>query len=152
MSYEREDIMTIYKKTVTVGKYEFNISVDRDMVADAFDKYPKLLTLIIKYSDGNENPDEKAILLRAIEDGNFKTLLKSNEEIAEIVKYLFPLMLKKADKFYETDNASKSQEILDYIYENEADEVFFSSVFEFIVSVFTDGVEEKKPKVKFVMK
>lgn len=140
--------MKILTKKISVGDYEFKVGIDRDIVADAFEEYPDLIEFLLNNSDGKEND----IIVKALRDKNLRQVLETNEQIAGVVKFAFPRMLEKADKLNGTDNASKVDEIIDYIYENEVDNIFNTEMFKFMCMGFTAGTTERKPKVKFVMK
>ncbi len=135
-------------KNVELGKYKFFVGIDRDIVADTFEQFPDLVEFLLS----NTNGDENEIIINSVKNKKLRQVLDTNEQIAEFVKFAFPLMLKKADKEKKTKNAEKADEIIDYVYENEVDSVFNAEMFKFICSGFTPETAERKPKVKFVMK
>ena len=141
--------MKILTKNVTVGDYEFKVAIDRNIMADAFEQFPDLMEYLLKNS--GKAKDDSEFLIEAIKNKNLHTVVQSGDDIKALVKYAFPKMLEKADKEYGTDNLSKADEILAYIEENEVDEIFSASMFEFICLGFTKETTEKKPKVKFTM-
>lgn len=142
--------MKTLRKTITVGEYSFDVAVDRHIVAESFEKFPKLFEFLFKYST---NVNDADFFINAVKNKQLDVALNIESEIADFVAYAFPLMLKKADteSVPQTNNAKKCDEILKYIVDNEVDEQFNSAIFEMINSVFTQGITEKKPKVKFVM-
>ena len=145
--------MKIFHKNVTIGDYKFGISVDRDIVADSFEKFPDLMEVLLSYSSPNGEVDGNAVMLKAIKDKKLKAVLESEEQIAELVKYAFPRMLEKADAFDGTKNAKKADEIINFVYENDAEDDFNSEMFKFVCLGFTpETTEKKKPKVKIVIK
>lgn len=135
-------------KHIEIGKYKFYVGIDRDIVADTFEEFPDLVEFLLSNTDGNEND----IIIKSVREKKLRQVLDTNNQIADFVKFAFPRMLKKADKEKKTSNAAKADEIIDYIYENEADTVFNAEMFKFICSGFTPETAERKPKVKFVMK
>lgn len=135
-------------KHIEIGKYKFYVGIDRDIVADTFEEFPDLVEFLLSNTDGNEND----IIIKSVKEKKLRQVLDTNNQIADFVKFAFPRMLKKADKEKKTSNAAKADEIIDYIYENEADTVFNAEMFKFICSGFTPETAERKPKVKFVMK
>ena len=134
--------MKIYTKEVTVGDYSFKVAVDRDLVCDCFEKFPKLTKFLFSYA-GKGNTNE--ILSKAVEDGNLRIVLDSADEVKKFVEFAFPKMLKKAG------DETNANEVLDYMIENEVDDIFSNAMFEFVCSGFTPETTEKKPKVKFTM-
>ncbi len=138
--------MKTLTKHIEIGKYKFYVSVDRNIIADAFEHFPDLIEFLF-----SSNKDDD-IFIKSVKEKKLRQILGAEDETAELVKFAFPEMLKKADKEKGTDNAEKADEILSYIYDNEADSVFNSEMFKFICSGFTRDTAEKKPKVKFVMK
>lgn len=127
-------------KHISVGTYEFDVRVDRHIVAECFEQFPDLIEFLLKNANGNETD----IIIEATKNKKLVQMLDTSNEIGEFVKFALPKML--------TDEEMKADEILDYIYENEVDEVFNTEMFKFICSGFTPDTAEKKPKVKFTMK
>ena len=140
--------MKILTKHISVGDYEFDVGVDRHITVDVFEHFPDLMEYLLE----NKTADENKIVITAIKEKTLGKLLDSTEQIQELVKYAFPALLAKADKEKGTDNASKADEIIAYIYDNEVETEFSNALFEFICLGFTNDTNERKPKVKFVMK
>jgi hypothetical protein len=132
-------------KHISVGKYEFNVGIDRAITVDVFEHFPELMEYLLENQSAG---DENKIVINAIKDKTLGKLLESTDKIKDLVKYAFPFILAKADK----EQADKADEIIDYIYENEVEDEFSNAVFEFICLGFTEGTSDKKPKVKFTMK
>lgn len=141
--------MKIITKTVTVGKYTFDVSVDRAIVCDAFEKYPDLMEFLFKNAKVGE---ENEVVVNAIRNKNLEMLLDSTDKIKELVYYAFPTMVKKADDFRGTENYKRVDEIIKYIEDNDVDADFSTAMFEFICLGFTPDTNEKRPKVKFQIK
>lgn len=137
--------MKILKKHISVGEYEFDVAVDRNITVDVFEHFPDLMEYLLNNQDSQ---DGNQIVINAIKGKTLGKLLDSTEQIKDLVKYAFPFLLAKANK----EMADKADEIIDYIYENEVEEEFSNALFEFICLGFTNDTNEKKPKVKFVMK
>ncbi len=135
-------------KSVEIGKYKFFVGIDRDIIADTFEAFPDLIDFLLS----SANEDRSQIVIKAVKEKKFRQVLDSNNQIADFVKFAFPRMLKKADGAKGSANASKADEIIKYVYENDVDEAFNANMFDFICSGFTHETAEKKPKVKFVMK
>lgn len=134
--------MKILKKHISVGEYEFDVGINRELVADAFEAFPDLIEILLTNSGGNETD----MILKAVKEKKLHQMLDANAQIEEFVKFCFPKMLEMVG------DDSSPDEIIAYIYENEADEIFNSEMFKFICSGFTPDTAERKPKVKFKMK
>lgn len=143
-------MMKILHKNVELGDYNFGIAVDREIVADAFDKYPEVVRFMLKYTSAEEESDD--FMLKALESHEFKEIFLLEENMEKVVKYAFPKMLKKADEKDGTDNAEHCEDLLEYIYDNDADEIFVEEMFKFLCLGFTADTTEKKPKITMTIK
>jgi len=132
-----------YIKKVEVGDYKFNISVNREIALKVSEEFPEFITKILDNS--NKNND----IATVIKENRLRELFDINdfinENLSKVVKFALPLLLAEAGEKLD------SNKIISYIIDNEVDEVFNIRVWEFILSVFTKGGQDKKPKVKFVM-
>lgn len=143
--------MKTLKKRIEVGKYSFDIVVNRDIATSAMDSVPELSAYIFEQAKlavnnkTNKVPDEFDILYAAAKKGEINQMSKREEQVAECVRLAFPKMLKAAG---ENLNAN---EIIDYIYENGVDEEFNAGVYEMILLVFFQR-EVSSKKVNFSMK
>lgn len=143
--------MKTLKKHIEVGKYSFDIVVNRDIATSAMDFVPELSAYIFEQAKlavnnkTNKVPDEFDILYAAAKKGEINQMSKREEQVAECVRLAFPKMLKAAG---ENLNAN---EIIDYIYENGVDEEFNAGVYEMILLGFFQR-EVSSKKVNFSMK
>lgn len=143
--------MKTLKKHIEVGKYSFDIVVNRDIATSAMDSVPELSAYIFEQAKlavnnkTNKVPDEFDILYAAAQKGEINQMSKREEQVAECVRLAFPKMLKAAG---ENLNAN---EIIDYIYENGVDEEFNAGVYEMILLGFFQR-EVSSKKVNFSMK
>lgn len=132
-----------YTKKIEVGDYKFNVSVNREIALKVSEEFPEFITKILDNS--NKNNDISSIIkenrLRELFDINDYI----NENLSKVIKFSLPLLLQEAGEKLNSDK------IISYIIENEVDEIFNAKIWEFILSVFTKGGQDKKPKVKFVM-
>lgn len=140
--------MKTLTKHISVGTYEFDVGIDRNITVDVFEHFPDLMEYLLE----NKTSDENKIVIEAIKGKTLGKLLDSTDQILELVKYAFPFLLEKADKEKGTNNAEKADEIIAYVYENEVESEFSNALFEFVCLGFTSDTNERKPKVKFVMK
>ena len=134
--------MKIYKKHIILDKFEFDVAIDREITARAFEEFPDFTTYALSNS---ENKDD--IVATAIKEKKLLQLFELNDEMGELVKFALPLMMKKAG---EENAEEKAKEIFAFVDENEFTDEFSSKIFEIICLGFTRGTGEKK-KVKFSM-
>lgn len=131
-------------KHVSVGDYEFDIAINRQIVLDGFKHFPKLWTVITK-SAKYKLDAEKIEDISALAD-----LFDANDIIEEtmpqFVGYVFPKMVELAVTDLDCDK------FLAYIEENDVSDEFNQAIFEFAMLGFTGDKSEKRAKVKFSLK
>lgn len=134
--------MKLLQKRVELGKYKFNVVTDRDLAIKSFEAYPEVVEYILK--NDSSATDDVEIMINAIKKKELKQLLELEEKLAELVKFVLPLMLEKAG---ESVNA---QELIEYATDNDAIEDFNAGIIEFLIMGFMQrGLG--KPKIKFSM-
>lgn len=134
-------------KKVECGKYTFNVGTDRSIVLKSLQEFPDFAEFIFdKNNLVSKEKDEGKFLLDLIKKGEAEKLFSFEDNLPKIIKFALPLMLKKAE---EEINAN---EIIDYVVENEAEEIVYPGLFEFLMQGFTQRGREKKPKITFSMK
>lgn len=132
------------KKACSVGEYTFDVAINRQIVLDAFVKFPKLWELITK---AGKNKDAIADPDKIIGDIDaLARLLEDNDALEELipafVRYILPKMVDAAESELDCD------EFLDYCERMDCDDEFNAAIFDFAMLGFTDGRSVKKPKVK----
>lgn len=132
------------KKACSVGEYTFDVAINRQIVLDAFVKFPKLWKLITK---AGKNKDAIADPDKIIGDIDaLARLLEENDALEELipafVRYILPKMVEAAESELDCD------EFLDYCERMDCDDEFNAAIFDFAMLGFTDGRSVKKPKVK----
>lgn len=132
--------MKIYKKHIILDKFEFDVAIDREITARAFEEFPDFTTYALSDTDNKDD-----IVATAIREKKLLKLLELNDDMGELVKFALPLMMKKAG---EENAEEKAKEIYAFVDENEFADEFNSKIFEIICLGFTKGTGEKK-KVKF---
>ena len=85
-------------------------------------------------------------MVSLVKNKGLSELLRMNDEIAKMVKFALPLMLKEAK---DDTNATK---IIKYATDNDVIAQFNAGILEFIAQGFTQGELANKPKIKFSMK
>lgn len=132
--------MKIFKKHITLENIEFDVAIDREITARAFEQFPDFTTFALSNSDHKED-----IVANAIKEKKLLELLSVNDDMGELVKFALPLMMKKAGE----DNINeKIGEIYALVDESGFTDEFNSKIFEIICLGFTRGTSGKK-KVKF---
>ena len=139
--------MLVLKKHVEMGELNFDIGVDRVIVADVFDNFPDQLAAMLDiYGAGDED------IVSMAKGKRLKQFVLFNERKIEVIKYALPQMLQKASEVGEQqDYEKKASEIISFAEDNDIQE-FFDSVWEMIISGFTIRERDKKKKVSFSMK
>ena len=129
-------------KHCSVGEYDFDVAINRQIVLDGFKQFPSLWKVVARKYSGNVD---------ALEDiSAFTDLLEANDIIEEVtpkyVAYVLPKMLELAGEKVDLDAFYK------YIVDNEVDDEFNDAIFQFAMLGFTDDRSEKKAKVKMSLK
>lgn len=130
-------------RTLNVGKYSFDIKVNRQIALDAFKKYPNFWKAIAAISKNGISETD-------IEDVNtVSELLENNDIIADekpdFAKYVLQKMVEAADANVDTN------EFISYCIDNDVEDVVFEKIVEFALMGFTGGKGAKKPKVKVTL-
>lgn len=131
-------------KHCSVGEYDFDVAINRQIVLDGFKKFPSLWKVVARNSKYSVNVD-------ALEDiSAFTDLLEANDIIEEVtpkyVAYVLPKMLELAGEKIDLDAFHK------YIVDNEVDDEFNDAIFQFAMLGFTADRSEKRAKVKMSLK
>lgn len=132
-------------KEVEFGKYNFKVAINREIALKCAEEFPDFFADVLGMS-GSGNRDIKTL----IRQKKFRNMLEESDKIrygfAEVVKFALPYMLQEAES---TENAD---EIIQYAIDNDADDIFNTNLWEFILLGFTNNGEVKTPKVTFKMK
>ena len=128
----------------SVGEYDFDVAINRQIVLDGFKQFPILWKVVARNSKYSVNVD-------ALEDiSAFTDLLEANDIIEEVtpkyVAYVLPKMLELAGEKIDLDAFHK------YIVDNEVDDEFNDAIFQFAMLGFTADRSEKRAKVKMSLK
>lgn len=131
-------------KHCSVGEYDFDVAINRQIVLDGFKQFPRLWKVVVRNSKYGGNVD-------ALEDISALTdLLAANDIIEEVtpkyVAYVLPKMLELAGEKVDLDAFYK------YIVDNEVDDEFNDAIFQFAMLGFTADRSEKRAKVKMSLK
>lgn len=131
-------------KHCSVGEYDFDVAINRQIVLDGFKQFPNLWKVVARNSKYGVN-------VESLEDiSAFSDLLEANDIIEEVtpkyVAYVLPKMLELAGENVDLDAFYK------YIVDNEVDDEFNDAIFQFAMLGFTADRSEKKAKVKMSLK
>lgn len=131
-------------KHCSVGEYDFDVAINRQIVLDGFKQFPNLWKVVARNSKYSGNVD-------ALEDiSAFTDLLEANDIIEEVtpkyVAYVLPKMLELAGEKIDLDAFHK------YIVDNDVDDEFNDAIFQFAMLGFTADRSEKRAKVKMSLK
>lgn len=131
-------------KHCSVGEYDFDVAINRQIVLDGFKQFPNLWKVVARNSKYGVNAD-------SLEDiSALSDLLEANDIIEEVtpkyVAYVLPKMLELAGEKVDLDAFYK------YIVDNEVDDEFNDAIFQFAMLGFTADRSEKKAKVKMSLK
>lgn len=132
--------MKIYRKHIALENIEFDVAIDREITAKAFEEFPEFT--IHALSSGDQKTDTVA---KAIKEKKLLELMSVNDEIEQLVKFALPLMMKKAG---ETEIDEKIVEIYNIVNESGFIDEFDAKMLEIICLGFTRETAEKK-QVKF---
>lgn len=127
-------------KDVEIGEYKFTISINRDIAIKCCEKFTDFFSKFFNSEqlEGNNIQDY-------IKNKKLRYILELNDYIkensGEVVEFALPLMLEEANCNIDSD------ELIKYIKDKDADDIFNAKVLEFIIMGFTPE-EVKKPKVK----
>lgn len=135
-------------KHCVVGDLEFDIAVNRAIVANAFEKFPKLWEVMQELDEVKDRKDFKVI----------QKYYEFETQKEEFVRYIFPLMLEygKSELYENGSYENMAKEYLDYfddqdVLNDEQDEDgeaqfgVLTLLYQFAMSVFTTskGVKRK---------
>lgn len=136
--------MRILKKHIEIGEKSFDVSVDRDIVAEVLEAFPEQFEFLKEL--GDKNGIGKSDTIGLAKAHKLKDWLSFKDKIKDVSCFALPFMLKKAG-----ETSLTSDEIISYVEENEVDE-FYSVIWEIVLMGFTIGGEERKAKVKLTVR
>lgn len=132
-------------RACNVGKYSFDILVNRNIVLEAFKKHPVLWKALM---DQNKKGRRKLEDLEDVE--TMIEFLEMNDALAEEIRAfvadILPDMIKAADSDVD------AKEFLEYCVENEVDDIVNDEIYQFALLGFIEGKSAKNPKVKVSFK
>lgn len=145
-------MLKILRKHISCGSYEFDVCINRDIAVRALEEFPDLSEYVFTNAKENaktknvKNIDEFDILLDNIRKKKTSELYKQEENLRKCVEFAFPLMLKVSGSDIDVN------EFIAFVTENNVDDEFFASMYEFILLGFTQREVIEQRKVNFSMK
>ena len=137
------DKMRELVRKCNVGKYSFDIVVNREIVRKGFEKHPELLKIAMsssKYKFKNiDDIDDVETILEILDKNDVVA-----EEMPKFVADILPDMIEAAKEKVD------AKEFLDYCVKNEVDDIVIQELYGFALLGFTEGrsVKVRTPKVK----
>jgi predicted nucleotidyltransferase len=122
----------------------FRVQTNRDIAVKSFEMFPDLIEYLFKKQNQKIESDND-FFINAIKDKELSKLFNMNDKISELIEFALPLMLESAK------DTTNPKDIISYAIENNAQEIFNSTMLDFLVQGFTPR-EQEKPKIQFSMK
>lgn len=136
--------MKTLEKTVTLGTMVFKVGTNRDIAIKTYEQFPEIMEYMIN-QEKKQVKDGQDLFLQAIKNKELGKLFEIEDKLEVLVEFCLPLMLEVAK------DKSDANEIIKYVKENNADGVFNSAIWKFLMEGFTQR-ELAKPQIKFSMK
>lgn len=148
------------KKILSIGEKEISIGLDRAIVCEVVDKFNDFFADLYNAAadaiDNKSNIDEQndsqntAIknIAEKIRNKQVSFVLMLPDKKLEVMTYAMPKLIKKGCPDYSLKECQqKAKEIIDYCYDNEAENLLADAIFDFINEGFTADEAERKPKI-----
>lgn len=131
-------MQTLRKNTkhCSVGEYEFDVAINREIMRKGFKKCPTLWRMTAQAQQNKADFSDVDKFLDLLDEAE-----KVNEELPIYVATVLPDMLELAGEKLD------SAEIIKYCIKNQVDDQFYAKIYEFTLMGFTDGKSVKNPKV-----
>ena len=123
-------------KHCSVGKYEFDVAINREIMRKGFKKCPNLWRMTAQAQQDKADFSDVDKFLDLLDEAE-----KVNAELPIYVATVLPDMLELAGEKLD------SSEIIKYCIKNQVGDQFYAKIYEFTLMGFTDGKSVKNPKV-----
>ena len=145
--------------TTNEVKYEFAVEINRNIVADVFDKFNDYFSSAIEFlSDKIDNDNEPNIqsngakvIADMIANKQSSLVVGIDELKEEIVRYAFPKMLQKPNDLTYAQATQKANEIIAYLIETNLLSFFADNIETLLWEGFIMAKDEKKPTATMTM-
>lgn len=141
------------------GEMSFRMAINRDIVADVFDKYSNYYAsyigvFAIANKDDLENLEASDGLTMAeqiVRGGKSQFIIARDDVEEEIARYALPKMIEAAENVSHNEANAKANEIFAYAAENDAIMLLSTKIGDCIMEGFTTTRAEEKPKITLTM-
>ena len=152
--------------TTNEVKYEFAVEINRNIVADVFNKFNDYFSSAIEFiSDKIDNDNNKIdndnkpniqsdgakIVANMIANKQSSLIVGIDELKEEIVRYAFPKMLQNANDLTYAQATQKANEIIAYLIETNLLSFFADNIETLLWEGFIMAKDEKKPTATMTM-
>ena len=152
--------------TTNEVKYEFAVEINRNIVADVFNKFNDYFSSAIEFiSDKIDNDNNKIdndnkpniqsngakVIADMIANKQSSLIVGIDELKEEIVRYAFPKMLQNANDLTYAQATQKANEIIAYLIETNLLSFFADNIETLLWEGFIMAKDEKKPTATMTM-
>ena len=141
------------------GEMSFRMAINRDIVADVFDKFSDYYADYIGVC-GSANKDDlknleaadgMAMAEQIVRGGKSQFIIARDDVEEEIARYALPKMIEAVGDISHNEAKTKANEIFAYAAENDAIMLLSTKIGDIIMEGFTSTRAEEKPKITLTM-
>ena len=145
--------------TTNEVKYEFAVEINRNIVADVFNKFNDYFSSAIEFLSDKIDNDNKPniqsngakVIADMIANKQSSLVVGIDELKEEIVRYAFPKMLQNANDLTYAQATQKADEIIAYLIETNLLTFFADNIETLLWEGFIMAKDEKKPTATMTM-
>ena len=145
--------------TTNKVKYEFAVEINRNIVADVFNKFNDYFSSAIEFLSDKIDNDNKPniqsngakVIADMIANKQSNLVVGIDELKEEIVRYAFPKMLQNANDLTYAQATQKANEIIAYLIETNLLSFFADNIETLLWEGFIMAKDEKKPTATMTM-
>ena len=145
--------------TTNEVKYEFAVEINRNIVADVFNKFNDYFSSAIEFLSDKIDNDNKPniqsngakVIADMIANKQSSLVVGIDELKEEIVRYAFPKMLQNANNLTLAQATQKADEIIAYLIETNLLSFFADNIETLLWEGFIMAKDEKKPTATMTM-
>ena len=145
--------------TTNEVKYEFAVDINRNIVADVFNKFNDYFSSAIEFLSDKIDNDNKPniqsngakVIADMIANKQSSLVVGIDELKEEIVRYAFPKMLQNANDLTYAQATQKANEIIAYLIETNLLSFFADNIETLLWEGFIMAKDEKKPTATMTM-
>ena len=145
--------------TTNEVKYEFAVEINRNIVADVFNKFNDYFSSAIEFLSDKIDKDNKPkiqsngakVIADMIANKQSSLVVGIDELKEEIVRYAFPKMLQNANNLTYAQATQKADEIIAYLIETNLLSFFADNIETLLWEGFIMAKDEKKPTATMTM-